>query len=144
MPYGLGIQPPGPSGLDFQQALGSVPSQFSQESPLSFPGPDGNQPPLMSEQRQYNSAVGAVYFPSPIPPDEEPPYIPEKAQTEKEGEGDSEEAGHGAGNAGGSVGGNTGLAASSEAKPEGALVIDEKGKEQQTNEKEPEKQDTKA
>ena len=31
-----------------------------------------------------DSGVDAIYFPSPVPPDEEPPYIPEQHETKPE------------------------------------------------------------
>jgi len=138
VPYSMGLAAPG--GLDFQQALGSVPSQYGPGSALSFPSPDGRITPVDANPDQLSSFSGnAVFFPSPVPPDEEPPYIPEKHDEKHEDKGDAgsvhEESHATVGNAGGSGGGNTGLAV--EQKPEGALVIEEK---KETNEADQEKE----
>jgi len=108
--------------------------------PISFPDPDGSQPIVLPEPSPLLSS-GAVYFPSPIPPDEEPPYIPELHEERKALKSDSGHVGHTGGNAAANVGGNTGLAVSSEqSKPEGE--IEEKG-DCESKEKEPEKQEAK-
>jgi len=121
--------------------IASSPVQFGlthHDLTLSFPDPDGAQPMVMPESAPALLTGGAVYFPSPIPPDEEPPYIPEQHEDRKETEG---HVGHAGGNAAANVGGNTGLAESSEqSKPEGEL--EEKG-DSECKEKEPEKQETK-
>jgi len=129
---GFGLQ----QGSDFQQALGSIPPQ---SLPLSFPGPDGSQPPILPDASPRHEG-GAVYFPSPVPPDEEPPYIPgQHGERKLENTG---HAGHTGGNAGANVGGNTGLTDVNEHKPEGE--IEEKAEvHEESKEKEPEKEESK-
>jgi len=43
---------------------------------MSFPTPEGIQPQVLGDPLYGSSAGVPIHFPSPVPPEEEPPYVP--------------------------------------------------------------------